>query len=148
VGLPLALAFAEELPTTGLDIDGSRIEELLAGVDRNREVPESIIKSSAVSFTIDDSCVSNAEFIIVTVPTPVTEDHQPDLSLLESASAMIGTRLRDRSSELPAPIIVYESTTYPGCTEDFCGPIIERESGLKSGEEFFLGYSPERTNFR
>ena len=147
VGLPLALAFAAELPTTGLDIDGSRVEELLAGVDRNREVPEGVIKSSAVSFTTENSCVANAEFIVVTVSTPVTEDYKPDLSLLESASEMIGTRLRDRSSDLPSPIIVFESTTYPGCTEDFCGPIIERESGLKSGEGFFLGYSPERTNF-
>ena len=147
MGLPLALAFAEELPTTGLDIAGSRVEELLRGFDRNREVPEDIITSSSVSLTADDSCVTDSDFIVVTVPTPVTADHKPDLSLLESASAMIGIRLRSRSSELPTPIIVFESTTYPGCTEDFCGPIIERNSGLKSGEGFFLGYSPERTNF-
>lgn len=77
----------------------------------------------------------------------MTEDHKPDLSLLESASAMIGRQLRVRSEGLPTPIIVYESTTYSGCTEEFCGPIIERASGLKAGVGFFLGYSPERTNF-
>ena len=147
MGLPLALAFAKELPTTGLDIDGSRVDELRRGFDRNREVPEGIVTLSSVSLTADASCIADSDFIVVTVPTPVTEDHDPDLSVLESASAMIGTQLRNRSSELPAPIIVYESTTYPGCTEDFCGPIIERESGLKSGKGFFLGYSPERTNF-
>jgi UDP-N-acetyl-D-galactosamine dehydrogenase len=100
-----------------------------------------------VTFTSDESCVADAEFIVVTVPTPVSEDHKPDLSSLESASSAIGTQLRRRSAGSSAPIIVFESTTYPGCTEGFCGPIIERESGLKSGEGFFLGYSPERTNF-
>lgn len=147
VGLPLALAFARELPTTGFDVFDARVDELLAGSDRNREVPDAEIAASSVTFTADASCITDAEFIVVTVPTPVNEDHSPDLSLLESASAMIGVQLRRRSAGLPAPVIVYESTTYPGCTEDFCGPIIERESGLKSGTGFFLGYSPERTNF-
>jgi UDP-N-acetyl-D-galactosamine dehydrogenase len=147
VGLPLALAFAKEFPTIGLDVDESRISELLSGSDRNREVPEAEITASRVAFTLDASCVADAEFIVVTVPTPVSEDHKPDLRLLESASAAIGVQLRGRSEGLAAPIIVFESTTYPGCTEGFCGPIIERESGLKSGEGFFLGYSPERANF-
>ena len=147
VGLPLALAFSKELPTTGLDVDVARVAELSAGDDRNREVPESEIASSNLTLTTDPSVIADAEFIIVTVPTPVTEDHKPDLSLLESASAVIGTQLRRRSAGLPPPIVVYESTTYPGCTEEFCGPIIERESGLISGEGFLLGYSPERTNF-
>ena len=147
VGLPLVLAFANELPTTGFDVDVSRIAELSAGSDRNREIPDEMLESSAAILTTDPTCITDASLIVVTVPTPVTEDNQPDLSLLDSASALIGRQLRDRDSNLPAPIVVYESTTYPGCTEGFCGPIIERESGLKYGEGFFLGYSPERTNF-
>jgi UDP-N-acetyl-D-galactosamine dehydrogenase len=147
VGLPLALAFASELPTKGFDVDVARVEGLQAGTDRNREVPDVDITESELELTSDTSCITDSEFIVVTVPTPVTDDYAPDLSLLESASAMIGVQLRGRTEGLPAPIIVYESTTYPGCTEEFCGPIIERESGLKSGEGFFLGYSPERTNF-
>lgn len=147
VGLPLALAFAAELPTTGFDTDVSRVEQLRSGIDRNREVDTASITSSTLALTSDDSFVTNADFIVVTVPTPVTDDNRPDLSLLESASVMIGQRLRERSQDASTPIIVFESTTYPGCTEDFCGPIIERESGLKSGEGFLLGYSPERTNF-
>ena len=147
VGLPLALAFAEELPTTGFDIDVSRVEQLLAGDDRNREIDSGLITSSNLTLTSDDSCVTDADFIVVTVPTPITEDNRPDLRLLESASATIGRCLRGRKTDSSVPVIVYESTTYPGCTEEFCGPIIERESGLISGEGFLLGYSPERTNF-
>ena len=147
VGLPLALAFAEELPTTGFDIDVSRVEQLLAGDDRNREIDSGLITSSNLTLTSDDSCVTDADFIVVTVPTPVTEYNRPDLSLLESVSVMIGRCLRGRKTDSSVPVIVYESTTYPGCTEEFCGPIIERESGLISGEGFLLGYSQERTNF-
>jgi UDP-N-acetyl-D-glucosamine/UDP-N-acetyl-D-galactosamine dehydrogenase len=147
VGLPLALAFATEFPTTGFDNDASRVVQLQGGIDRNLEIDSALVASSGVSFTADANCVSNAEFIVVTVPTPVTDDNRPDLSPLESASDLIGKKLRGRSAGMAAPIIIFESTTYPGCTEDFCGPIIERESGLKSGEGFFLGYSPERTNF-
>jgi len=147
VGLPLALAFAEELPTTGFDIDVSRVEQLLAGDDRNREIDSGLITSSNLTLTSDDSCVTDADFIVVTVPTPVTEYNRPDLSLLESVSVMIGRRLCGRKAGSSVPVIVFESTTYPGCTEEFCGPIIERESGLISGEGFLLGYSPERTNF-
>ena len=147
VGLPLALAFAAEFSTTGFDNDVSRVEQLRSGNDRNREVDAALITASELALTTDESCVTDAGFIVVTVPTPVTEDNSPDLSLLESASAMIGRCLRNRSSDLQVPVIVFESTTYPGCTEGFCGPIIERESGLDSGEGFVLGYSPERTNF-
>ena len=117
VGLPLALAFSMELPTTGLDVDVSRVEELRVGHDRNREVAEEAITSSNLTFTADASCIADAEFIVVTVPTPVTEEHKPDLSLLESASTLIGVQLRDRSEGLPPPVVVYESTTYPGCAE-------------------------------
>jgi UDP-N-acetyl-D-glucosamine/UDP-N-acetyl-D-galactosamine dehydrogenase len=147
VGLPLTIAFAKEFPTTGFDIEKIRVDQLLDGIDRNREVPEAEIQASDATFTVDATSIIDADFIIVTVPTPVTEDHKPDLSLLKSASEMIGTQLRARPEHAATPIVVFESTTYPGCTENYCGPIIERESGLKSGEGFYLGYSPERTNF-
>ena len=147
VGLPLALAFADQFLTIGYDNDSSRVEELKTGHDRNLEVDSSLIESSALTFTNDQSCVTDASFIVVTVPTPVTADNRPDLTLLESASVMIGTCLRNRSDDKASPIIVFESTTYPGCTEEFCGPIIARESGMESGTDFLLGYSPERTNF-
>jgi len=147
VGLPLALAFSKEFPTTGFDIDASRIDELLAGVDRNNEFTDSELNSANLFLTKDSFSISDAEFIVVTVPTPVTENQEPDLGMLQTASQLIGTRLRERSGNLPPPIVVFESTTYPGCTEEFCGPIIEKLSGLESGIDFFLGYSPERTNF-
>ena len=147
VGLPLALAFSKVFPTTGFDVDTSRVDELLAGIDSNRELSNAELSSSNLNFAKDPSCISDAEFIVVAVPTPVTQSHDPDLSMLNSASELIGSSLRDRSTNLTAPIIVFESTTYPGCTEEFCGPIIEDASGLDSGSDFFLGYSPERTNF-
>ena len=147
VGLPLTLAFAAEFETVGFDNDASRVEELQAGNDRNLEVEAEEISASNATFSSDESCITEADCIVVTVPTPLTDGNRPDLSLLESASGTIGRRLASRSSESSTPIIVFESTTYPGCTEDFCAPIIERESGLKSGEGFVLGYSPERTNF-
>jgi len=147
VGLPLALAFSEELPTAGFDIDASRVDELLAGFDRNNEIVSSELISSNLLITKDSACISDADFIVVTVPTPVTQNHDPDLSMLRSASQLIGTSLRGRSRNLTPPIVVFESTTYPGCTEGFCAPLIEQASDLKSGVDFFLGYSPERTNF-
>ena len=147
VGLPLALAFSKAFPATGFDVDPSRVDELLAGVDSNREHSTAELKSFNLTFTKDSSCISDAEFIVVAVPTPVTQNHDPDLRMLHAASELIGINLRKRSKNLTAPIVVFESTTYPGCTEEFCAPIIERISGLDSGSDFFLGYSPERTNF-
>lgn len=147
VGLPLALAFSKEFPTVGFDIDASRIDELIDGVDRNNELIESEIRSSNLLLTKDSSHISDAAFIVVTVPTPVTENRAPDLSMLQTASRLVGESLRERSSNLTPPVVVFESTTYPGCTEEFCGPQIEQVSGLKSGVDFFLAYSPERTNF-
>ena len=126
VGLPLALAFSEEFPTTGFDIDASRVDELLAGVDRNNEFVDLELISSNLSLTKDSACISDADFIVVTVPTPVTQNHDPDLSMLRSASQLIGTSLRGRSRNLTPPIVVFESTTYPGCTEGFCAPLIEQ----------------------
>ena len=123
------------------------MEELLTGVDRNQEVSTAELSVSTLNLTTKSSCISDAEFIVVAVPTPVTGDYEPDLHMLYSASQLIGDRLRDRSTYLQPPIIVFESTTYPGCTEEFCAPVIEKASDMKSGEDFFLGYSPERTNF-
>jgi len=147
VGLPLALSFSKKLPTIGFDVDNDRVKALQNGVDHNSEVDAREILSSDLMVTSDPACISDAEFIIVTVPTPITDDHKPDLRMLESASVLIGNQLRGRRANLPAPIIVFESTTYPGCTEEFCAPLIEAASGLRSGAGFTLGYSPERTNF-
>jgi len=147
VGLPLALAFSKEISTTGFDVDTSRVDELLAGVDRNNELSSAELSSSKLSFTKESSCISDAEFIVVAVPTPVTKSYKPDLGMLKSASELIGNQLRERGKNLSPVIVVFESTTYPGCTEEFCGPLIEKASGLKSGVDFFLGYAPERTNF-
>ena len=147
VGLPLALAFSKEISTTGFDVDTSRVDELLAGVDRNNELSSAELSSSKLSFTKESSCISDAEFIVVAVPTPITESYKPDLGMLKSASELIGNQLREREKNLSPVVVVFESTTYPGCTEEFCGPLIEKASGLKSGVDFFLGYAPERTNF-
>jgi UDP-N-acetyl-D-galactosamine dehydrogenase len=147
VGLPLAIAFSKEFPTTGFDVDTTRVEELLAGIDRNQEVSGAELSSSQLNLMTESSCISDSEFIVVAVPTPVTQDNEPDLGMLYSASQLIGKKLLDRSKYLRPPVIVFESTTYPGCTEEFCGPAIEDASGLKAGTGFFLGYSPERTNF-
>jgi UDP-N-acetyl-D-galactosamine dehydrogenase len=147
VGLPLALAFSKEIPTIGFDLDDSRIDELGTGVDRNKEFSNAELTSSKLSLTKESSCISDAEFIVVTVPTPITDSNEPDLRMLKAASELIGNRLRKRGKNLSPAIVVFESTTYPGCTEGFCGPLIENASGLKSGVDFFLAYSPERTNF-
>lgn len=147
VGLPLTLAFDEHFLCTGFDTNAGRVEGLQRGVDFNHEVPSEVIQRSSAVFTDDPACIRDADLVVVTVPTPITEDYEPDLSLLESASKIIGSQLKDRSEGKNPAVVVFESTTYPGCTEDFCGPIIEQESGLVSGEGFYLGYSPERTNF-
>jgi len=147
VGLPLTLAFDEHFLCTGFDTNAGRVEGLQRGVDFNHEVPSEVVQRSSAVFTDDPACIRDADLVVVTVPTPITEDYEPDLSLLESASKIIGSQLKDRSEGKNPAVVVFESTTYPGCTEDFCGPIIEQESGLVSGEGFYLGYSPERTNF-
>ena len=147
VGLPLALALAREFPTVGFDSDPVRIEQLLDGFDRNLEIESQLLSKNNLSFSSDESVLDGAEMVVVTVPTPVTDDKRPDLSMLERASAMVGRSLERNPVRNSVPIIVYESTTYPGCTEEFCGPIIAQESGLQLGIDFLLGYSPERTNF-
>jgi UDP-N-acetyl-D-galactosamine dehydrogenase len=142
VGLPLAIALARSFEVTGLDIDRRRVEELRGGHDRTHEVDAEALAASPLRITADPADCAGAEIYIITVPTPVDAANQPDLRPVISASESVGAML-DRSKK---PIIVYESTVYPGVTEDICGPLLERVSGLKRGTDFFLGYSPERIN--
>jgi UDP-N-acetyl-D-galactosamine dehydrogenase len=142
VGLPLAVALARRFETVGIDIDAARIAELERYHDRTNEIDGSQLAASSLSLTSDPATVAAADVYIVTVPTPVDAQNRPDLSILESASRMVGTML----SAQMRPIVCFESTVYPGVTEDVCGPILERASGLKRGSDFFLGYSPERIN--
>jgi UDP-N-acetyl-D-galactosamine dehydrogenase len=140
VGLPIAAAFAKRHPVLGFDISQRRIDELARGWDRNLEVSESELKSANLKFSCDPSALRNADFYIVTVPTPIDATKRPDLSPLESASKTLGAVLKR------GDIVVYESTVYPGATEEFCVPFLEKGSGLKSGVDFKVGYSPERIN--
>jgi UDP-N-acetyl-D-galactosamine dehydrogenase len=142
VGLPLAVALARGFDAIGFDIDPQRVAELGAGHDRTGEIEPHVLKGSTLKLTIDaDDCVG-ADVYIVTVPTPVDEANQPDLTAVLSATRMVAG-LIDPSRK---PTIVYESTVYPGVTEDLCGPEIERSAGLQRGRDFRLGYSPERIN--
>lgn len=141
VGLPLALAFGRtDIPTIGFDVKKKRIAELQDGIDSTEELTPDEIKSSQITFTDDESKLKEANFIIVAVPTPVTKANVPDLSLLDYASQTVGRNLQKGA------IVVYESTVYPGVTEEFCAPILEKVSGLTRGKDFKIGYSPERIN--
>jgi UDP-N-acetyl-D-glucosamine/UDP-N-acetyl-D-galactosamine dehydrogenase len=141
VGLPVAVAFAETLPgTVGFDINRKRVEQLTAGLDVTREIDTKRLTSAGLVCSADPAVLANVDFFIVTVPTPIDGDHRPDLTAMKSASETVGRALR------PGAIVVYESTVYPGVTEDVCGPILERVSGLRSGVDFKLAYSPERIN--
>jgi UDP-N-acetyl-D-galactosamine dehydrogenase len=142
VGLPLAIALARSFAVTGLDIDRRRVAELQGGFDRTREVDAAALAASSLRITADASDCVGADIYIVTVPTPVDAANQPDLRPVIGASESVGALLDGARR----PIIVYESTVYPGVTEDICGPLLERVSGLKRGVDFFLGYSPERIN--
>ena len=139
VGMPIAVEFAKHIKVIGFDINEKRIEEYKAGIDSTNEIGESI-KESTVEFTADPVRLKEASFIIVAVPTPVNADNSPDLRPVEGASRTVGQNLA------PGTIVVFESTVYPGVTEDICVPIIERESGLKCGIDWKIGYSPERIN--
>ena len=141
VGMPIAHAFAKKgLSVIGFDLNKEKIELYKSGVDPTNEVGDVEIKKTKIKFTSDEQDLKNAKFIIVAVPTPVNTDHTPDLSPVIGASEIVGRNLT------PGSIVVYESTVYPGCTEDVCIPILERESGLKCGVDFKIGYSPERIN--
>lgn len=141
VGMPLAVAFAEHnIKVIGFDVNSKKIELYKSGVDPTHEVGDEAIKASTVEFTCDEARLKEAKFHIVAVPTPVNVDHTPDLTPVESASTIVGRNLTKGS------VVVYESTVYPGVTEDVCVPILEKESGLKCGVDFKIGYSPERIN--
>jgi len=142
VGLPLAVALAKRFETVGFDIDEGRIAELRAGRDRTGEVDPPELRASRLKLTADPADCAGADVYIVTVPTPVDQRNRPDLGAVLAATKMLAARL-DPSRR---PTVVYESTVYPGVTEDLCGPRIEEVSGLERGRDFRLGYSPERIN--
>src|SRR5947209_8754276 len=142
VGLPLAVALARRFDTVGFDIDPTRVAELQDGRDRTNEVAEEDLRNSKIKLTAAADDCAGADVYIVTVPTPVDAANRPDLSAVVAASRMIGG-LIDAERR---PTIVYESTVYPGVTENICGPEIERAGGLQRGRDFRLGYSPERIN--
>lgn len=141
VGMPIAVAFSNRsINVIGFDNNPSKIGLYKSGIDPTKEVGDTNIKQSGVQFTSDESELARASFIIVAVPTPVNADHTPDLSPVESASRIVGRNMK------AGTVVVYESTVYPGVTEDVCVPILEKESGLRYGVDFKVGYSPERIN--
>ena len=140
VGMPIAVAFARKIKVVGFDLNEKKIELYKNGIDPTNEVGNDVIKSTKVEFTADPSKLREAKFHIVAVPTPVNDDHTPDLTPVEGASRILGQNLTKGS------VVVFESTVYPGVTEDICVPILEKESGLKCGVDFKIGYSPERIN--
>lgn len=140
VGLPVAVAFGKEHHIIGFDISEKRIESLKTGTDYTNEVTDEELQSANVDFTSDGSKLSEADFLIVAVPTPINKHNQPDLTPLVKASETVGKHMSKGT------IVVYESTVYPGATEEVCVPVLEKFSGLKYGEDFYVGYSPERIN--
>ena len=140
VGMPIAVAFAKKVDVIGFDLNSAKIELYRSGIDPTKEVGDEAIRSTTVHFTSDEAELKKAKFHIVAVPTPVNQDKTPDLAPVIGASETVGRNLTAGS------IVVYESTVYPGVTEDVCVPILERESGLKCGVDFKVGYSPERIN--
>jgi len=141
VGLPVAVAFAEQFPrTVGFDVDKTRVDELNAGIDATREVDTDRLRNAGLVVTSDPNRLDGVDFFIVTVPTPIDEQRRPDLSAIEAASRTVGAAMKADS------IVVFESTVYPGVTEEICGPILEQASGLQCGVDFKLAYSAERIN--
>ena len=140
VGLPLAVQFSKKYKVIGLDINKQKIDTYKSGHDVTGEVGDDVLKQSSIRLTSDEKDIRNCSFVVVAVPTPTNKDTTPDLSPLIGASTIVGRNLSKGS------IVVYESTVYPGVTEDVCLPILEKESGLKLGKDFKIGYSPERIN--
>jgi len=141
VGMPIAIEFAKRgVNVIGFDLNAKKIETYKSGIDPTNEVGDEAIKATTVEFTADEADLKRAKFHIVAVPTPVNDDHTPDLTPVEGASTIVGRNLTKGS------IVVFESTVYPGVTEEICVPIMEKESGLKCGVDFKVGYSPERIN--
>ena len=141
VGLPVAVAFGQQMPTVGIDIKAERVAQLKRGVDETKEATaEELAAATQLSFTTDWADLADCNVFIVTVPTPLNDHNHPDLYPLKSSTTAIGKVLKR------GDVVIYESTVYPGCTEEFCVPILEAESGLKFNVDFFCGYSPERIN--
>ena len=140
VGLPLAMAFTKKFRVLGYDISSQRVDDLKQGIDVTNEFSASELELSDIEFSSNSKEISNADFYIITVPTPVNKDLIPDLSMLISASKLVGQNVKQGN------FVIYESTVYPGATEEVCLPVLEKYSGLKLNEDFFLGYSPERIN--
>jgi len=140
VGLPIAVAFSKKAEVIGYDLNKKKIELYKSGIDPTKEVGDEAVASCSVDFTYDETRLRDARFHIIAVPTPINKDHTPDLTPIKSASTILGRNLTKGS------VVVYESTVYPGVTEDICVPILEKESGLKCGYDFKVGYSPERIN--
>jgi len=140
VGMPIALYFGKQRKTIGFDVNAKRVEELKKGIDRNRDVDPAEFAGVQTEFTTDEKSLANADFLIVTVPTPVDGANRPDFTPLRKASETVGRNLKK------GDIVVYESTVYPGATEEICVPILEKVSGMKCGVDFKVGYSPERIN--
>ncbi len=140
VGMPIAVAFAKKAKVIGFDLNSEKIALYKQGIDPTKEIGDDGIKASSVEFTSDEEKLREAKFIIVAVPTPVNTDHTPDLTPVISASEIVGRNITKET------IVVYESTVYPGCTEDVCIPILEKMSRMKCGLDFKVGYSPERIN--
>lgn len=140
VGMPIAVALAKKVLVIGFDINKSKVEQYKLGIDPTKEIGNEGIRKSTVEFTSDENKLKEAKFHIVAVPTPINSDKTPDLSPVEGASRIVGKNL------VKGSIVVFESTVYPGITENFCIPILEKESGLKCGIDFKIGYSPERIN--
>lgn len=140
VGMPIAVAFAKRVKVVGYDLNEEKIETYKNGIDPTNEVGDDAIRATTVEFTADEHDLRKVRFHIVAVPTPVNADHTPDLTPVEGASRIVGRNL------VPGSVVVYESTVWPGVTEDVCVPILEEESGLRCGTDFKVGYSPERIN--
>lgn len=140
VGMPIAVEFAKHIKVIGFNHNEHRIQQYKSGIDPTNEVGNEAISMTTVDFTSNEKRLSEAKFIVVAVPTPVKDDNNPDLEPVENASRIIGRNM------VPGTIVVYESTVYPGVTEDICIPILEKESGLRCGVDFKVGYSPERIN--
>ena len=140
VGLPIAIEFAKKIEVIGFDINSEKIDTYISGMDPTKEVGDDVLQRTTIEFTSDEKKLKGAKFHIVAVPTPVNSDNTPNLSPIKSASRTLGRNLTKGS------IVVYESTVFPGVTEEICVPILEQESGLKYGSDFKVGYSPERIN--
>jgi len=140
VGLPLAVALSKNFPVTGYDRDSTRITQLREGFDRTNELDQQALSEASIRYSDNPIELKDVDFFIVAVPTPVDSSNQPDLAALTGAAELVGEVIQNGA------IVVFESTVYPGVTEEICGPVLERVSGLKCGTDFFLGYSPERIN--